>query len=764
MDKNLEFLTKPLVDAAVALIEKNGIPPKREGKGYAVSINEEQYPFKLIVTEAAKIAGINLTSNDFSSNKANRNGFEKLTNYAILSFGAEMEYSKFKKLLEYFVAHLEWVVTNDEKNIGFEEYILPLINNNKFKRSGQGYGGANIQLQIKDWQSYTNGEICINVQANFGDYKSAKSYLNWRGTGLNIIANWSHSKIISLYQEEYLHWKKNPTRKKFGKEITLSNLGLFDKKDTVTSDLINFFESFETSIINFNKLNANRIMTAKLEPYINLIYYKKQIILQGPPGTGKTRLAKEIAKILIGEEIISKKPSEINNSDIEKYLTVGLEIPSVQEKTIYTIAEITSNNVRLTLTGGKTYSPNFSDIKKWYDNKKWAKKGEQKNQLDPYNAALAKYIYDSIENIELKKDFIKSDQFKLIQFHPSYTYEDFVRGIVSVPNEDSEGVLLKTENKVLAEFAEKALNNKLDSQKGATELSKEKWINEHFEKFIDFISDEIEKNRKVDLTDSVSIIGLDNDAFRYKGIRGWTEKGTRMLFKDIKQAFLNNNTIRQDLKNNINVSRSAYWDATYFIKTVDLFRKFLIDENLTFVVNNNESEVLKNYVLIIDEINRANLSSVLGELIYALEYRNEPVESMYEYNEKREIILPSNLYIIGTMNTADRSVGHIDYAIKRRFAFVNIEPKDLGDEEGIAFDSTLFNQVAKLFDTNLSPEFKKEEVQLGHSYFIDKSKEGGSMSVRFQYEIKPMLDEYIKDGVLIGNDIAQKIDNLTPSI
>jgi 5-methylcytosine-specific restriction endonuclease McrBC GTP-binding regulatory subunit McrB len=63
--------------------------------------------------------------------------------------------------------------------------------------------------------------------------------------------------------------------------------------------------------------------------------------------------------------------------------------------------------------------------------------------------------------------------------------------------------------------------------------------------------------------------------------------------------------------------------------------------------------------LIIDEINRANLSSVLGELIYALEYRGEVVESMYEYEESREIVLPENLYIIGTMNTADRSVGHL---------------------------------------------------------------------------------------------------------
>jgi len=74
----------------------------------------------------------------------------------------------------------------------------------------------------------------------------------------------------------------------------------------------------------------------------------------------------------------------------------------------------------------------------------------------------------------------------------------------------------------------------------------------------------------------------------------------------------------------------------------------------------------KACVLIIDEINRANLTSVLGELIYALEYRGKSVDSMYEYNGNSQISLPHNLYVIGTMNTADRSVSHIDYAIRRR--------------------------------------------------------------------------------------------------
>ena len=105
------------------------------------------------------------------------------------------------------------------------------------------------------------------------------------------------------------------------------------------------------------------------------------------------------------------------------------------------------------------------------------------------------------------------------------------------------------------------------------------------------------------------------------------------------------------------------------------------------------------FVLIIDEINRANLSSVLGELIYALEYRGQSVNTLYELDGEREIKLPNNLFIIGTMNTADRSVGHIDYAIRRRFAFESVLPQDLtGKLEGdYAFAKAEFEKVKELF-------------------------------------------------------------------
>ena len=133
---------------------------------------------------------------------------------------------------------------------------------------------------------------------------------------------------------------------------------------------------------------------------------------------------------------------------------------------------------------------------------------------------------------------------------------------------------------------------------------------------------------------------------------------------------------------------------------------------------------------------------------------------MYEVAGSNILVLPDNLYIIGTMNTADRSVGHIDYAIRRRFAFVDMIPKDLTEELGDGFHKVLFDKVAALFITNLSPEFERKDVQLGHSYFIDKTGEGGPMAVRLLFEIKPILMEYVKDGILIGETIKEEIENL----
>ena len=343
------------------------------------------------------------------------------------------------------------------------------------------------------------------------------------------------------------------------------------------------------------------------------------------------------------------------------------------------------------------------------------------------------------------------EQFKLIQFHPSYSYEDFVRGIVAKPNEEGDGIVYTAENKILGAFAKEAFNNWNKAQQN-TQTLKEQDI---FEAFIEHIKEELAQSEdyKYPLTDSIYIFNADDKQFKYKG-DNWEvhSRGLNMKFSEIKKIIDSNATERKDIIKDYNLEALTRQMSTYFIRIVEKYYEFKESYN----PNITDKIPLKPYVLIIDEINRANLSAVLGELIYALEYRGEAVQSMYAIDDDNTLVLPANLYIIGTMNTADRSVGHIDYAIRRRFAFVDVLPKDLTNELGDNFATKLYGEVSNLFEGNtLSPEFRKEEVQLGHSYFIT---EQTPIAIRWEYEIKPILLEYIKDGVLIN--VEEKIQNI----
>ncbi|MDY0288066.1 MAG: AAA family ATPase [Sphaerochaeta sp.] len=168
----------------------------------------------------------------------------------------------------------------------------------------------------------------------------------------------------------------------------------------------------------------------------------------------------------------------------------------------------------------------------------------------------------------------------------------------------------------------------------------------------------------------------------------------------------------------------------------------------------------RNYILIIDEINRAYLSAVFGELIYALEYRDEEVQSPYKDPDSDEnastIVLPSNLYILGTMNTADRSIGRIDYAIRRRFVF-----HTLGSDMEVIKNAkarALFLTVKGLIHKHISTDFNADDVMVGHSYFLQKGDR--TMQQRLDWEIKPLLMEYLKDGILVGTGVKELIENL----
>jgi 5-methylcytosine-specific restriction enzyme B len=346
------------------------------------------------------------------------------------------------------------------------------------------------------------------------------------------------------------------------------------------------------------------------------------------------------------------------------------------------------------------------------------------------------------------KEFEVSEQYKLIQFHPAYSYEDFVRGIV-VESKGSQ-VEYRTKDKVLAEFAKTALKNYQDHNKTPEIISKEQGIHRLFDSFKDVIQTEIETESKYKINNIAYITAVEDDAFRYQG-ENWGNS-QRMKFEDIQKLLLANVKERKDIKEQVNISGLAKQHATYFLLMLKKFQDFIKDKP---VENTVQSIELKNYVLIIDEINRANLPSVLGELIYALEYRGESVESMYDIDSERSLILPPNLYIIGTMNTADRSVGHIDYAIRRRFAFVDIP----ADESFISLDRAkkLFSDVKTIFKEHLTSDFELNDIELGHSYYL--AHDDAELALKLKYEIKPILREYVKDGILL-NGAKKEIENL----
>ncbi|WP_143095998.1 AAA family ATPase [Pedobacter insulae] len=524
------------------------------------------------------------------------------------------------------------------------------------------------------------------------------------------------------------------------------------------------------TIKKFNELllkyRSNNYMNNNI---LDLLKYKKQIILQGPPGTGKTRLAKEIARELLIEDL-KNSFTEVDLLAIVKEKTI---INTFTNYNSFEIVKIDSNSFKIYPKGAKLeYKVFFSDVIdciKDFDANDLVKKYDKKG-VGTYLVGIAKYVVDSLEIVRQQ----------IIQFHPSYTYEDFVRGITVKPNPDGDGVLYEAENKTLGAFANEAFQNyKLSRKQVSVSVS-------DIELFDLFISDIKEKiadsdEQRFSLTDAVYLFEPDEKRFKYKG-DNWIahSKGLNMKFSELQKIIASNVTERAQVKQLDGVEELTKQHATYFIKVVEMFYEFKSNHSSN-QTNKEIKTALKNYVLIVDEINRANLSSVLGELIYALEYRGESVDSMYAIDGNNKLILPPNLYIIGTMNTADRSVGHIDYAIRRRFAFVDVLPEVLEIND---FDKDLFTTVAKLFvkewdnqwesSLYLSPEFAPKDVMLGHSYFIkqyERDDSGNNINdmsydfkMRVKYEIVPILREYVKDGILNEKASSEidKIENAYP--
>lgn len=203
--------------------------------------------------------------------------------------------------------------------------------------------------------------------------------------------------------------------------------------------------------------------------------------------------------------------------------------------------------------------------------------------------------------------------------------------------------------------------------------------------------------------------------------------------------------------------RPRSYDSGFSI-TPGIFKQF-IDESV--MINPEEP-----YFLIIDEINRGNLSKIFGELLMLIEADKRDIEKVILPYSNDEFLVPSNLYIIGTMNTADRSLALMDYALRRRFSFVTLKPMYNTDKFndhlmniGLSEDETrLINQnmlkINEFIHNDFGPNF-----EIGHSYFVDTKVMDFKTwySNIIKYDIIPILREYYFDDEDKLNDFLKEL-------
>lgn len=218
-----------------------------------------------------------------------------------------------------------------------------------------------------------------------------------------------------------------------------------------------------------------------------------------------------------------------------------------------------------------------------------------------------------------------------------------------------------------------------------------------------------------------------------------------------------------EMVNNGFVKFTTFHQSLDYEDFVEGLKPIIKDGQVTYIL---EQGIFKNicaqaskdsnnsYFLIIDEINRGNVSKIFGELITLLESDKRggsinALSAILPYS-KESFSIPDNLYIIGTMNTTDRSVGTIDYALRRRFAFLTVKANESivsrqGGEVGKkALD--YYKQVYEHLKKYPSGDIDLDDLMIGHSYFIADTIP--SLELKWRYEVLPLLEEYYKDGLI----------------
>jgi 5-methylcytosine-specific restriction protein B len=277
-----------------------------------------------------------------------------------------------------------------------------------------------------------------------------------------------------------------------------------------------------------------------------------------------------------------------------------------------------------------------------------------------------------------------------------------------------------------------------------------KWINGereiYTEKFIDKDEDNNENEETKMNIKNIILYGVPGvgKTHNYKKLVSLIEqkKSQKEVFKSIQSndIFNDEDSIFKNLKEEKRVEFITFHQSFGYEDFIEGFRPNkegnITLENGIFknICQKAQKDLEKNFYLVIDEINRGNISKVFGELITLIEEsKRDDYEVILPYS-KQNFSVPSNLFIIGTMNSTDKSIALIDVALRRRFTFIKMQPNP----------SLIKNDNARTLLLELNEFIKNsslgEEYQIGHSYFMNI--DDSDLDFVKEYKIKPLLEEY----------------------
>ncbi|EAH4583693.1 AAA family ATPase [Campylobacter jejuni] len=378
---------------------------------------------------------------------------------------------------------------------------------------------------------------------------------------------------------------------------------------------------------------------------------------------------------------------------------------------------------------------------------------------------------ENLESRDEKKakfdEYVKNGQIVFTTFHQSYGYEEFVEGIKPIidNDENSQEVKYDVKDGIFKELCDKSLKNYILSMQNENEIDLDKLIFE----FANYINqDFLNKGNEFPLENKVSIkkILLNfKDEYRSFSLGGSIKSPQSLTIDIIKRDYLNfkNKKILsfKDIKPKYDSQSDYHGNAIYYFMFYNKLKEFENIQNEKFKI---KKEILKSYIIIIDEINRGNVSKIFGELITLIEPskrigEKEELKVTLPYSGK-EFGVPKNVYIIGTMNTADRSITSLDTALRRRFEFIEMMP----DVSKLSIDCEGINlqELLKAINTRIEYLLDREKT-IGHAFFISVENLESLKKV-FKNRIIPLLQEYFYNDYALIDAVLNKNGMLEISV